>query len=426
MQLPFEQWLTSQSLTADATSLFGEAVTCYKTGAYRAALIMSYLAFQSTIRDRALAASLPTAIPPGQWQNHQSNLRKDDEWDQTTFDIIRQKNPAPIFVISEDLRDQVLYWKNRRNDCAHFKSNAIGAPHVEAFWMFIQSNLAKFVVNGSAGALLSKIERHYDPNFTPPSTDPLPLATEIATAIEQKALSSFFEQLEKIFTYQFGQSLYFRPELPHFLEAIFRQKDSCVQTETAKFISSREPLLLDFLRRYPSRVQLFASDAALIRKLWYSQLFAGGYRDFPLYAALLRNGLIPLSEVLEAHVLIISRIKGDVPHEEHVPDLIASNFFQKLEEQAFDEGRINSFGWGNDNAALICWYLGRFPISVLAVRSISGCFTGTYYPFNARDAINSFFENNPQKRDEFRSIAAKENISLPSRIPALQDPPHIQ
>lgn len=78
------------------------------------------------------------------------NLRKEEKWDEEVNECVKKNDPNKvIFNISDDLRNQYLYWKNRRNDCAHFKKNIIDYFHVESFWLFLQSNLVKFAVNGS-------------------------------------------------------------------------------------------------------------------------------------------------------------------------------------------------------------------------------------------------------------------------------------
>jgi hypothetical protein len=65
--------------------------------------------------------------------------------DAATFDATQHKNPAPIFAIDQELRDQVKFWKDRRNDCAHSKQNQIIAAHCEAFYAFVRSTLNRFI-----------------------------------------------------------------------------------------------------------------------------------------------------------------------------------------------------------------------------------------------------------------------------------------
>jgi len=127
---------------------------------------MSYLGFLTAVRDRLLAAPhVPAGVSEGAWDSLRKQLRNDDKWDPTAYDATQAQKPAPYFIVSDNVRSQVEYWKNRRNDCAHAKSNAIEGSHVEMMWLFIQSNLPKFVVNGSRAALLDKLGRHFDPRI---------------------------------------------------------------------------------------------------------------------------------------------------------------------------------------------------------------------------------------------------------------------
>ena len=66
-------------------------------------------------------------------------------WDSSAFDATQQQKPAPIFVVPDDLRRQVEFWKDRRNDCAHSKDNKITPAYVEALHAFIESNLNNIV-----------------------------------------------------------------------------------------------------------------------------------------------------------------------------------------------------------------------------------------------------------------------------------------
>uniref|UniRef100_UPI004056165F hypothetical protein n=1 Tax=Candidatus Electronema sp. TaxID=2698783 RepID=UPI004056165F len=142
-----------------------------------------------------LRAACPTGIPLNKWEKDLAGLRCEDEWDRKVFDLTQQKSPAPVFLVSEDLRHQVRYWKNRRNDCAHFKTNEIDHSHVESFWHFIFSNMGKFVPNGSAAALLNEIALHFDQDVTPPNTPLDPIIERIPHCVEREELSNFFNDM---------------------------------------------------------------------------------------------------------------------------------------------------------------------------------------------------------------------------------------
>jgi len=81
MRLPFEEWLQDQTLPTPAKELFSEAIICYKASAYRAALLLSYLGFQTTVRDRVLRGRQPSNLSDTQWNKIQSDVRNDDTWD---------------------------------------------------------------------------------------------------------------------------------------------------------------------------------------------------------------------------------------------------------------------------------------------------------------------------------------------------------
>lgn len=177
MKTSFEKWVENQNFSVDANTLFEEAVICYKVSAYRASFIMTYLGIQTILRDRVLNnQNTPDNIPENMWEGFLNDLRSEDTWDQTVFRLVIRKRPDNPFLITDDIRNQYTYFKNIRNDCAHAKSNTISHPHVELLWLFIESNLNKFIVNGGKNGLIERIKKHYDTRITPPQIQiPYPL-----------------------------------------------------------------------------------------------------------------------------------------------------------------------------------------------------------------------------------------------------------
>lgn len=418
MQLPIEQWITTQTLTRDAQDLFAESIVCFKASAYRAALLFSYLGFQSTIRDRILAAAPPAGYMAPHWATVQNGLRDDGTWDAKAFETTQNKK-TPIFLISDELRDQIAYWKNRRNDCAHSKANAIGSPHVESFYLFVQSNLAKLVVNGSSQGLLSKIALHFDPTYTSPGRDPLPLANELPSAVDRLHITEFFDQLVAVFSTPslLGPSI--RAESNVFFDAVYRQPDEWIRAAFTAYLAAHEDLLVSFLRHYPSRILLFATQPTLIRRLWTVYAFQNGRADFALYAALLRNNLITLADIPVAHQTVLQRMKGGTPTAGDAQVLAETEFINAFDWYAFQEGYVDRFVWGNPNALTTRWRLEHFPISDVAVTAICFNFSAEPCAHDARDALIQLFAENPAKKQEFQLAANRLGKELPSLIPSL-------
>lgn len=51
MQLPIELWISERYQSQNINELYKEAVICYRNGAYRASLLLSYLGFLTIIKE---------------------------------------------------------------------------------------------------------------------------------------------------------------------------------------------------------------------------------------------------------------------------------------------------------------------------------------------------------------------------------------
>jgi predicted metal-dependent RNase len=94
--------------------------------------MFSYLAFLTFLKETIIKSNKPASINQSRWDSILNDLQNDDKWEKRVFEELTNSS-TPIFNIKEDIRQQIKYWKDRRNDCAHFKDNEIDAHHVESF-----------------------------------------------------------------------------------------------------------------------------------------------------------------------------------------------------------------------------------------------------------------------------------------------------
>ena len=295
MNLKIERWLSEQKWSSKVMILFDESIKSYKASAYKASLLFSYLAFMTILKERIVKSQVPSGIPPALWIRIIKEVQNRESWDKSVLDSTQRQKPAVIFPISETIRREVVYWKDRRNDCAHFKHENINYHHVESFWSFLETNLGKFVVNGSKDALLLKLLNHFDIAITPPDQDLTPLISEIESAIETDDLYDFFGNIES--------DLGLIWEEKHFIvfNAILSYYDNNIAAELIAFLKADEFRLLGFIRFFPEKVQYLNLSNEIIRELWYSKLFRDSRDDYKVYSSLLRNNLIRSQDIDEAN-----------------------------------------------------------------------------------------------------------------------------
>ncbi|WP_026674047.1 hypothetical protein [Alkalihalobacterium bogoriense] len=424
MKIRFEEWIKSQEISEEAKSLIDEALLCYKVTAYKASLLFSYLCFQTIIRDRMLNAQRPDNIPEGMWNDILRNLRNEDKWDSTVYDNLQRQTPREIFLLNDDIRNQITYWKNRRNDCAHSKNNKITVSHVESFWTFIRSNLAKIMVNGSRAALINKIKRHFDVSLTAPNTDISYIINEIPNAVDVNDLIPFFSEVHAFFLETDGPFWDINDNYIDFWEKTFLLNDQRVTEKLVEFLKSDEGIFMTFLRVYPSRVNYFASEPSFIRNLWYTKIFENSSNpkeDLKLYCTILRNELIEDEQLNEANDLIVKRFRNVIPEEDDFYILRENHFFSKFKEIVLTTEFLNDFDRANNRGGVITYYLERFPIDEQIVRSLTYTFDSSNHPWHLRDSLNEFFEGNQEKRDSFISILIEHDIDPPEYLNSINE-----
>ena len=335
-------------------------------------------------------------------------MSNDDKWDAEVFDATQVQNPGSIFGVSDDLRAQVRYWKDRRNDCAHSKRNAITAAHVEALWAFLRSNLDKFQVGGSTEDLVARIRAHFDPNLTPPSAPCDDLARAIDTTVPLGRRAGFFESVGDLFKRAIGTSHYWVADASRFFESVLRVGSLEVVSEARGFLLANEEALFAMLLAYPQHSHILQGAPEATRKLWRTGLCSRGSDSTALYASLVRNDLIPHGDLAEAHSHMVD--SAFLPPPQNALDFDALNrsgYFAVFRKRAFVDQQIDRFVWGNPNAALAAYYLAAFPIDDEIAGALVSVFYSTPYPNTARDALFALLSGTPAKHSELAAAVLR-------------------
>jgi len=420
MFLDFEKWILEQSMPQESLDTFLEAILCYKFGAYKASLLFSYIGFQLIVKDRILNSNMPQLFPKSKWIQIHNDLRNDDKWDCTIFEAIQIKTNKEIFHISEDLRNQVKYWKNRRNDCAHSKSNIINASQVESFWFFIKSNLSKFIVIGGKDELLNKVKDHFDISKTPPNQDIGYIVKDIPSTVDLQDYEQFLNDLLNLIR-KFDDSLFSRNFTKDtiVIEKIISLNSLELTHAISNILKSKDDLLLTYLRKYPHHIVIFSEDKTFIRGIWYDKLFGSASikEDFSIYCSILKNNLIPEDQLNESFEHIIrNRLLCNTPCDDDFIFLKNTKFFDKFKEIAFIENKICQFEWSKKNVNFIIYYLSQFEMDEKIAESIYFTFNVENYPFKLAQDLELFLNSNEYKKNQLIGILEKKGHEKPEKL----------
>lgn len=270
--------------------ILNDAIRCYRNGIARPALMLSYIAFIQVVRDNLLKSDMPKGFNEPRWKACMSKLRQENAWDEQVISCIKCRDNPPYFELTDSLRDDVCYWRNRRNDCAHYKDSEITLSHVAAFWVFIMDNYNKFTPIGSLMQSVNDYKRHYNVSITPKGTSTEVIFKRLCLAIKtEDDLLLFLKETDSCMEYEE------QAQLLHDLLMDERHKAKVISLLTGKLKRVKMYLALK-----PADVSvILGNNPEMTRKFWYEDfmLFASSAN---VYVEMLRAKMIPQGEIKES------------------------------------------------------------------------------------------------------------------------------
>lgn len=270
--------------------ILNDAIRCYRNGIARPALMLSYIAFIQAVSDNLLKSDMPKGFNEPRWKACMSKLRQENAWDEQVISCIKCRDNPPYFELTDSLRDDVCFWRNRRNDCAHYKDSEITLSHVAAFWVFIMDNYNKFTPIGSLMQSVNDYKRHYNVSITPKGTSTEVIFKRLCLAIKtEDDLLLFLKETDSCMEYEE------QAQLLHDLLMDERHKSKVISLLTVKLKRVKMYLALK-----PADVSVvLGNNPEMTRKFWYEDfmLFASCAN---VYVEMLRAKMIPQGEIKES------------------------------------------------------------------------------------------------------------------------------
>lgn len=424
MKLKIDEWIVSNKYSMTVNVLLKDSSLCYKAGANRASLLFSYLGFLTILKERIISANKPQNYIEEEWNNLISKINNEDKWEEAVFDSTQQKAKIdqatknitrdPVFSIKDDTREQIKYWKNRRNDCAHFKENNIDYYHIESFWAFMDSNLSKITIEGGLNTLINKIKNHFNPILTPPNKDLSHLVKEIEHSVEPAKLTEFWDS----FLIINDRDTRFSTTRKKFVKECFRFSSDIVKESIIKKLKDNIYYMIDFLDSYPELVLNFNFSNQEVRKLWSVEIKRSN-NVIGLFTSLLRNDLIPREEINDANITVINNIMDYSPDaiEHHILEI--NNFFDAFKSEIVNNNNFvgfQSYLWVNDRADLISGMIKHYPADKEILVRLTEHYEQSYCSEWLLERFDYLIENGDKFTDAYKIIKQSENIILPANL----------
>lgn len=384
----FIKWLNIYDEFSNGTVLrdiLNDAIRCYRHGIARPALMLSYIAFIQAVRNNLLNSEMPSGFKKARWNACMNNLRSEGNWDSEVVDCIKKRangfsDPA-FFELTDTLRNDVCYWRSRRNDCAHYKDSEITLSHVSAFWVFMMDNYNKFTPIGSLQQSINEYNRHFDISLTPRGTSTERIFKRLSHVIKTQ------EDLE-LFLNATSSNMDFKPQcdLVHDLLIDGYHKELAIT-----FLKGEMKRLKAYLYARPKDVSLIlGNDPTMTRKIWYDDLRLS-CRCMNVYVEMLRAKMLTDAEIKESLELYLTHEYEQghlfIKDEDDFNVLIDNGLYDIF----IDEYLTKSFVCHNpsDKCRKTDFYIAmiyRGGITDKLISALSEAVTGTF-PYTLRDRL---------------------------------------
>lgn len=384
--------------------ILNDAIRCYRHGIARPALMLSYIAFIQAVRNNLLNSEMPSGFKKARWDACMNNLRNEGKWDSEVVDCIKKRangadDPA-FFELPDTLRDDVCFWRNRRNDCAHYKDSEITLSHVAAFWVFIMDNYSKFTPIGSLMQSVNDYKRHYNLSITPRDASSDKIFKRLCLAIKtEDDLLLFLKETDSCMQYEE------QAQLLHDLLMNERHKDKVISLLIGKLKQVKMYLALK-----PADVSIIlGNNPEMTRKLRYDDfmLFASCAN---VYVEMLRAKMIPRGEIKESLEMLLKheykRGTFNVDSPENFNVLKENGLYDIFIEEYLSKDFICN------NPSEKCYktdfyisLIHRGGISDKLIKVLSESIKGTF-PYTLENRLkDEIFKEEENKRQYFESIA---------------------
>lgn len=421
MKLDFEKWLDAQNIPQKARDFFDEAVICFKVSAYRGAFMLSYLGFQTIIRERLLQSNAPgpDLIPkPSRWAEITAKLREPTEWDTEVNRLISNDNSESeknIFMINRDVRKEAIYFKDKRNACVHGKDD-ISYPHVESLWMFIRNHSGKFMVNSGIEGFVEQVKSHFNPSENNPNAPFDVLLSRMTSVVHDDQYHELFNKLFQVVSLNINSECY----ISNFWKDIANNKDDKIRENFLQYLRDDPFRFRNFVLCLPDTIRFFMDDESTIRKFLYERLHDMRiYQDQILNLHHILNWIfvnkkIPKSEWNDFWIKCIE--EGTIPIDNRLPE----EFIQLLLNYGFIHtyrGYLLQAGTSTDDRHfwyrqefVLPFYLSYADLDPEFVAHFNKALFNMYYGTFTRRISEVFDDNEHRIRNEFRAICEKLEI----------------
>ena len=407
--------------TDDEAGLFRDSVRSFHAGIFRPAYIMAYQSMMIYFRRLIQGADMPAGFDAGKWKKMQVNLAKDKEWEEEVNNAIRKKANAkatppevPVLAMNDSLRLDFDYWRNRRNDSAHYKEYIINDSHVLAFYSFLTQYLLKISVEGGKVTLLKEFKDACDPTKTSPKKSLQPLIDKILAMVSPDEMDDFFADLDGVMGYRFTG------RYENTLASIIKSGNDELKGYVIKFVRNDKRFKAEFINDHPDMVG-YVVDKTESREFWMKYL-ANCRNRVAVLARMLMIGLIDPTEKDEAVRKVIEHSfnnndgMGTVSEEERLV-LKSNGFFEALKEEYFngDYTSRNTVLCGREKYDFFFGYVAHMDVDKEFVEMLVDIFSRSDFPYVWSNIFKEhLLEKDAAYKAKFDKVVRENGITLPS------------
>jgi len=417
-----ERWLEDRDIAPDAALALAEAGACFRAGVFRASLLFSYLGFALILRDRIGRSPCPPGLREQLWVSIQEGVRDDDKWEKTVFDAIQRKDPAPVFIISDQVRRQVEFWKDRRNDCAHAKAGDVEHFHIETFWSFLVSQVPRLCVSGGPDSLVQRFLDHLDTAVTPPEAKPVSIAHDFADSTPVDAVYQLLSELEA--AARGDDDAFFSDEhrFVELLALITTDLEPDQFDEMKRYLFDNTDFLVQLLASQPQLLGTLLDSPQRVRRTWV-ELLPVDASTLPVWGSLMRSGLIPDAEKTEFRAHLVSKWGGmsSVPEHE-LPTFEEEGVVPALRDMVIQANK-GHYKKANTVSGLTCWFLKNgedhsddFFSAVL--EALDG---DKYYPWHLQRGLKALLASDDELKERFGQRLDSGRFQVPERVSEMME-----